>query len=92
MAMNWRSNAFADKRAKVVFPTPGGPHKIMECGLPEAKVRLSGLPSASKCDWPMTSAIVLGRNASAKGGGGLLANRPFINDLCLHKNDNNSYP
>jgi hypothetical protein len=32
IAMNERAKACADNLAIVVLPTPGGPHKIMECG------------------------------------------------------------
>ena len=73
--MNFRSNAFAESRAKVVLPTPGGPHKIIEWGLPEANARLRGLPLANRWVCPITSSIVLGRSASANGGGGVLSNK-----------------
>ena len=66
-AINSQLKALAVKRAKVVFPTPGGPHSIIECGLPEAKASCSGLPLASKWLCPITSAIVRGRSCSAKG-------------------------
>ena len=33
-AMNSQSNAWAVSLAKVVLPTPGGPHKIIEWGFP----------------------------------------------------------
>ena len=33
-AMNSQSKALAVRRASVVLPTPGGPHRIIECGLP----------------------------------------------------------
>ena len=36
IAMNSALNASAMRRASVVLPTPGGPHRIIECGLPEA--------------------------------------------------------
>ena len=52
-------NAFAISRASVVLPTPGGPHRIIECGRPDSKATRSGLPGPSRCDWPTTSSIVL---------------------------------
>jgi hypothetical protein len=55
----------AISRASVVLPTPGGPHRIIECGLPDANATASGLPGASRCRWPMTSSIVL-RPAGAR--------------------------
>ena len=33
--MNSALNASAISRASVVLPTPGGPHRIIECSLPE---------------------------------------------------------
>ena len=90
--MNSRSKAFAERRARVVLPTPGGPHKIIECGLPEANARLSGLPAANKWVWPITSSIVFGRKASANGGGGVLSKRPLIDQSCLDKENHNGRP
>ena len=66
-AMNSALNASAINRASVVLPTPGGPHRIIECSLPDAKATASGLPGASRCRWPITSAIVCGRSRSASG-------------------------
>src|SRR5690242_8931274 len=60
-------NASAIRRASVVLPTPGGPHRIIECGLPAANATASGLPGASRCRWPITSAIDRGRRRSASG-------------------------
>ena len=57
--MNSALNASAISRASVVLPTPGGPHRIIECGLPAANATASGLPGASRCRWPITSSIVL---------------------------------
>jgi hypothetical protein len=39
--------------AKVVFPTPGGPHKIMLGILPASMARLSGAFSPNKAFCPM---------------------------------------
>ena len=79
IAMNSRSKAYAESLARVVLPTPGGPHKIIEWGFPDAKAKLSGLPSANKWVWPMTSLIILGRSSSANGGGGVLSKRLPMN-------------
>ena len=47
-AMNSASKACAIRRASVVLPEPGGPHRIIECGLPDSKARRSGLPGAEQ--------------------------------------------
>ena len=70
-AMNSALKASAIRRAMVVLPTPGGPHRIIECGLPAAKATASGLPGARRCRCPITSAIVFGRSRSASGAAGL---------------------
>ena len=44
-------------------PTPGGPHRIIECGLPDSNASRSGLPGPSRCVWPTTSSSVRGRSA-----------------------------
>ncbi len=67
MAMNCAPNARASSRASVVLPTPGGPQKIIECGLPAASATASGLPSPRRWRWPTTSSTRLGRNRSASG-------------------------
>ncbi|MNS97599.1 hypothetical protein D3C72_1319380 [compost metagenome] len=76
--MNSLSKAFAISRASVVLPTPGGPHKIIEWVLPASNARRSGLPTPSRCVWPMTSFRVLGRKASAKGWRGAVEKRSAI--------------
>src|SRR5438105_8310867 len=82
IAMNSESNASAINRASVVLPEPGGPHRIIECGLPDANATASGLPAASRCRWPMTSANALGRNRSASGVAGFsTANRSVADDI-----------
>src|SRR5438105_1754512 len=70
-AMKSALNASAINRAKVVLPTPGGPHRIIECGLPVANATASGLPGARRWRCPMTSPTVRGRNRSASGAAGL---------------------
>ncbi len=70
---NSASTAPAIRRASVVLPTPGGPHRIIECSRPEPNATRSGWPSPSRCCWPMTSSSVRGRRRSASGmesGGG----------------------
>src|ERR1700733_14313487 len=57
----------AIRRASVVLPVPGGPHRISECGWPEAIASYSGLPGASRCVWPTNSSIRRGRMRSASG-------------------------
>ena len=63
----------------------------MECGLPEAKAKLRGLPAANKWVCPMTSSIDFGRSASAKGGGGVLSKRPLI-PLSLDEKNHDGSP
>src|SRR6185503_10299142 len=69
-AMNSASKASAMRRASVVLPDPGGPHRIIECGLPDSKATRSGLPGPSRCFWPTTSSSVRGRRRSASGAAG----------------------
>ena len=77
--MNSALNASAISRASVVLPTPGGPHRIIECGLPDANATASGFPGASRCRWPITSSMVFGRRRSASGAAGLaVAKRSVI--------------
>ncbi len=42
----------ATSRARVVFPVPGGPQRIIECGVPVAINLDSARPSPSRCGWP----------------------------------------
>ena len=67
MAMNCASNASAIRRASVVLPVPGGPHRIIECSRPDSKATRSGLPGPSRWRWPITSSSVFGRSRSASG-------------------------
>ncbi len=39
-------------RAKVVLPTPGGPHRMKEVMLPESIMRRRMAPSPTRCFWP----------------------------------------
>src|SRR5690606_22791842 len=53
--------------AKVVFPTPGGPQKIMEGRLP-LLITVLNIPSGpTKCSWPVTSSHIIGLTLSANG-------------------------
>ena len=59
--------------AMVVFPTPGGPHKIMEGILPVA-IAFFIIPfGPTKCSCPMRSSNREGRIRSAKGGSELVS-------------------
>src|SRR5215212_1848062 len=81
-AVNSASNASAISLASVVFPTPGGPHRIIECGLPDSNASLSGLPGPRMWLCPTTSSSVRGRNRSASGAAGSrLAKSSFTNDV-----------
>ena len=66
-AMNSASQVFATSRASVVLPVPGGPQRIIEWRLRPSSSRRSGLPGASRCDWPMNSSRLAGRMRSASG-------------------------
>ena len=53
MAMNWASKASAIRRASVVLPTPGGPHRIIECSRPDSNAtrkRLAGAEQMALAD------------------------------------------
>src|SRR5258706_4220969 len=69
-AMNSASTACAIRRASVVLPEPGGPHRIIECSLPDSKAMRSGLPGPSRWFWPTTSVRDRGRSRSASGAAG----------------------
>ena len=53
--------------ASVVFPTPGGPQKIIDGTLSFAIIPRRTFPSPIKCPWPATSSRVRGRSRSASG-------------------------
>src|SRR5688572_21089493 len=81
-AMNCASNASAMSRASVVFPTPGGPHRIIEWGLRASNASLSGLPGPKRWLCPTTSSSVRGRSRSASGAAGSrLPKRSFTDDV-----------
>src|SRR4051812_1141212 len=51
----------------VVFPTPGGPHKIIEGNLPFSMAVRRILPFPVRCSCPTNSSSVVGRRRSANG-------------------------
>src|SRR5215203_6680026 len=53
--------------AIVVFPVPGGPHRISDIGASPSTSRRSGVPGPSRCRWPTTSSSVRGRIRTASG-------------------------
>src|ERR1043165_8047887 len=82
MAMKSAWNASAMSRASVVLPDPGGPHRIIECGLPEAKATASGFPGSSRWRCAMTAPSVFGRKRSASGVAGFsTAKRSVADDI-----------
>src|SRR6185312_13013852 len=59
----------ASRRATVVLPEPGGPHRIMLCRRPLRSMRVSVPSGPTRWSWPTTSASRFGRNRSASGRG-----------------------
>src|SRR5712664_2542388 len=57
----------AMRRARVVFPQPGGPQKSMEPRLSFSICTRSGFPGPRSFSWPMNSSSVRGRMRSASG-------------------------
>ena len=66
---NTISAAPANKRAMVVLPVPGGPHKMIDPKLPCASIIRNRPSGPNKLSCPTTSSSVLGRNNSASGAG-----------------------
>ena len=69
MAMNWASNASAIRRASVVLPTPGGPHRIIECSRPDSKAtrkRLAGAEQVALADHLVERAAAAGARRAAR--------------------------
>ena len=64
---NALSVAPAMRRAIVVLPVPGGPHRITEERRSPSISARSGRPGASRSRWPTTSSSVWGRRRAAKG-------------------------
>ena len=61
----------ASRRASVVLPVPGGPHRIIECSAPCSSARRNDRPGPVSCGWPTTSSRLRGRMRSASGAGAL---------------------
>jgi replication-associated recombination protein RarA len=83
--------ASASRRAMLVLPVPGGPHRIMLASLPAATMRPIAPSGPVRCSCPMISSRPRGRSRSASGassrgsssraaGGGSSANRSAIGD------------
>src|SRR5205807_407491 len=70
--------------AIVVLPVPGGPHRTIECGAPEASETRSGAWGAVSWGWPTTSSSVRGRIRSASGAIFWLAEAPRVSCRSTH--------
>ena len=66
-AINGSPTSLASSRASVVFPQPGGPHRISDASRPRSSIRASGASGRSSCSWPTSSASTCGRSRSASG-------------------------
>ena len=53
--------------ARVVFPTPGGPHRMNEASFPDSIIFRRTLPSATRCSCPTKSSRFMGLIRSARG-------------------------
>src|SRR5438045_6540738 len=60
-------NVFAIMFAMVVFPVPGGPHRIIDGIFPCSMAVLRILPRPARCSCPTRSSRVRGRIRSARG-------------------------
>ena len=67
MATKRRPTASASRRAMLVLPVPGGPHRIIEDRRPAATIRPIAPSGPVRCSWPTTSPSVAGRSRSASG-------------------------
>ena len=67
MATKRMPTASASRRAIVVLPVPGGPHRIIEASLPAATIRPIAPSGPVRCSWPTTSSSARGRSRSASG-------------------------
>jgi len=50
--MNSHLVSRAISRASVVFPTPGGPHRMIDPSVSVSICRRNGLPGPRICSWP----------------------------------------
>src|SRR5688500_9493753 len=57
----------AIRRASVVLPVPGGPHRMIDCNRSRSIVSRSGRPGATSSSWPTISSSDRGRIRSASG-------------------------
>ena len=64
---NGRSSCVAITLARVVLPTPGGPHRMNDGTLPASTKRRNTPPGPTKWVCPTTSSNVRGLSRSAKG-------------------------
>ena len=65
--MNWRFVWVATTRASVVFPVPGGPHRMIDESRSVSISARSGAPGPTRCRWPTMSSSVCGRMRAASG-------------------------
>src|ERR687892_128724 len=70
--MKCASAEFASNLASVVFPTPGGPQKIMDRSCFPSAILRKIRPGPVNCSWPTNSSKVFGRMRSANGPGAAL--------------------
>ena len=61
------STASASRRASVVLPTPGGPHRTIDARRPRSTIRRSAPRSPTSWSWPTNSARSVGRIRAARG-------------------------
>ena len=67
IATKRRPTASASRRAMLVLPVPGGPHRIIEASLPAATIRPIAPSGPVRCSWPTISSSERGRSRSASG-------------------------
>src|SRR5262249_45092428 len=66
-ATNLNPTASARRRAMLVLPVPGGPHRIIDANLPAATIRPIAPSGPVRCSCPTTSWSAGGRSWSASG-------------------------
>ena len=66
-ATKWRSVDDATTLASVVFPVPGGPHRMIDDSRSASIRARSGAPGPSRWGWPTISSSVRGRIRAASG-------------------------
>ena len=65
--MNSESEIRAITSARLVFPVPGGPERMIELNRSASIARRSSFPGSSKCRCPTYSSSERGRNRAASG-------------------------